>query len=205
VGVARALAADPPVLLMDEPFGAIDPLVREHIQSEFLKLQRDVKKTIVIVTHDLDEAMRMGDKVVVLREGGRVAQVGTPDELLAKPADAFVESFLGGDRTLRRLALRTVAELPLITLADAANAGWGLYVNEYGQPVNWANGQPVAAIVSLAGTARSALSELVGCGADVAAVVDEHGRAVAVLTSDSVRAALAPRVATAFSRSAEAS
>ena len=113
VGVARALAADPPVLLMDEPFGAVDPIVRTRLQEELLDLQARVAKTIVFVTHDVDEAVRLADRVAVLRAGGTLAQVATPDELLLHPADEFVADLLGGDRTLRRLALHRIDELEL--------------------------------------------------------------------------------------------
>lgn len=113
VGVARALAADPPVLLMDEPFGAVDPIVRHRLQDELLDLQARVAKTIVLVTHDVDEAVRLADRVAVLRVGGTLAQVATPDELLQHPADDFVADLLGGDRTLRRLALHRIDELDL--------------------------------------------------------------------------------------------
>ena len=105
VGVARALAADPPVLLMDEPFGAVDPVVRIRLQEEFLRLQRDLGKTVVLVTHDIDEAVKMGDRVAVFATGGRLAQFGTPAELLAHPADEFVEDFVGATRGLRRLTV----------------------------------------------------------------------------------------------------
>src|SRR5687768_9382945 len=108
VGVARALAADPPVLLMDEPFGAVDPVVRVRLQDEFLRLQRDLGKTVVLVTHDIDEAVKMGDRVAVFAVGGRLAQYGTPAELLGHPADEFVEDFVGATRGLRRL---TVTEI----------------------------------------------------------------------------------------------
>ena len=105
VGVARALGADPPVLLMDEPFSALDPITRLRLQGELLRVQSLVRKTIVVVTHDIDEALRLGDRVVLMRTGGRIAQVATPGTLLAHPASDFVAGFLGGDRTLRRLAL----------------------------------------------------------------------------------------------------
>lgn len=119
VGVARALAADPPVLLMDEPFGAVDPIVRARLQDELLDLQARVAKTIVLVTHDVDEAVRLADRVAVLRVGGTLAQVATPDELLQHPADDFVADLLGGDRTLRRLALHRIDELDLAPADDA--------------------------------------------------------------------------------------
>ena len=108
VGVARALAADPPVLLMDEPFGAVDPVVRIRLQDEFLRLQRDLGKTVVLVTHDIDEAVKMGDRVAVFAAGGRLAQFGTPAELLAHPADEFVEDFVGATRGLRRLTVTPI-------------------------------------------------------------------------------------------------
>ncbi|HSL74629.1 MAG TPA: ABC transporter ATP-binding protein [Ilumatobacteraceae bacterium] len=111
VGVARALAADPPVLLMDEPFGAVDPIVRTRLQDELLELQRTVRKTIVLVTHDLDEALRLADCIALMNIGGIVEQLATPDELMRAPANDFVRSFVGGERGLRRLALNTVAAL----------------------------------------------------------------------------------------------
>jgi osmoprotectant transport system ATP-binding protein len=112
VGVARALAADPPVLLMDEPFGAVDPIVRTRLQDELVGLQRTLHKTIVLVTHDLDEALRVADRIVLMNVGGIVEQAAAPDELLRSPATPFVEEFIGADRGLRRLALNTVGELP---------------------------------------------------------------------------------------------
>ncbi|QNN54985.1 ABC transporter ATP-binding protein [Nocardioides mesophilus] len=108
VGVARALAADPPVLLMDEPFGAVDPLVRTRLQDEFLRLQRDLGKTVVMVTHDIDEAVRMGDMVAVFAAGGRLAQYAEPAHLLGAPADDFVADFVGASRGLRRLAVTPI-------------------------------------------------------------------------------------------------
>jgi osmoprotectant transport system ATP-binding protein len=113
VGVARALAADPGVMLMDEPFGAVDPINRERLQNEFLRLQAEVRKTILFVTHDIDEAIKMGDRVAVLREGGHLAQYATPAELLMAPADDFVEDFVGADRALKRLALMRVGDVDL--------------------------------------------------------------------------------------------
>src|SRR4051812_2079711 len=108
VGVARALAANPPVLLMDEPFGAVDPVVRTRLQDEFLRLQSELGKTVVMVTHDIDEAVRMGDRVAVFATGGRLAQYGTPAELLGHPADDFVEDFVGATKGLRRLTVTQV-------------------------------------------------------------------------------------------------
>jgi osmoprotectant transport system ATP-binding protein len=114
IGVARALAADPPLMLMDEPFGAIDPINRARLQDEFLRLQDQVKKTVVFVTHDIDEAIKMGDRIAILREGGVLAQYDTPQEILTHPADSFVAQFVGADRGLKRLALTTLAELNLV-------------------------------------------------------------------------------------------
>ncbi len=114
VGVARALAADPPLMLMDEPFGAIDPINREHLQNEFLRLQSAIRKTVVFVTHDIDEAIKMGDRIAILREGGELVQYDTPNEILAHPADDFVARFVGADRGLKRLALTRLADLDLI-------------------------------------------------------------------------------------------
>ena len=109
VGVARALAADPPVLLMDEPFGAVDPIVRGRLQDELLSLQQLVHKTIVLVTHDIDEAVKLGDRIALLNVGGVLEQFDTPDAMLAEPANGFVEEFIGEDRGIKRLRLRTVA------------------------------------------------------------------------------------------------
>jgi osmoprotectant transport system ATP-binding protein len=114
VGVARALAADPPLLLMDEPFAAIDPIQRTRLQDEFLALQAAVRKTVVFVTHDIDEAIKLGDRVAVLRQGGTLAQYATPDELLRAPADEFVAQFVGADRALKRLGLATLADVALL-------------------------------------------------------------------------------------------
>ncbi|TDB84826.1 ATP-binding cassette domain-containing protein, partial [Micromonospora fluostatini] len=132
VGVARALAADPVVLLMDEPFSAVDPIVRTRLQEEFLRLQAEVRKTIVLVTHDLDEAVRLGDRIAVLSEGGRLEQYDTPAALLGAPATPFVREFVGADRGIRRLAVTPVAretldplpgdgaDLPTVTLGSSA-------------------------------------------------------------------------------------
>jgi osmoprotectant transport system ATP-binding protein len=123
VGVARALAANPNILLMDEPFGAVDPIVRRELQDEMLRLQAELGKTVVLVTHDIDEAFRLGDEVVVLRQGGRIAQVGTPTEILAAPADDFVREFVGADRGDRTLVAREVAGVVSSLTAKAARLG----------------------------------------------------------------------------------
>jgi len=126
VGVARALAADPPVLLMDEPFGAVDPIARDKLQVEFLRLQQQVRKTVVFVTHDVDEAVRLGDRIAVLREGGYLEQYDVPATILGAPASPFVADFVGNDRAVKRLAvtpLRTATLAPLDGWPDAAVPG----------------------------------------------------------------------------------
>ncbi|HEX6762614.1 MAG TPA: ABC transporter ATP-binding protein [Gaiellaceae bacterium] len=125
VGLARALAADPPLLVMDEPFGALDPITRNRLQAELRRLHREVEKTVIFVTHDVDEAITMGDRIAILREGGVLAQYDTPDAILAQPADDFVAQFIGEDRALRRLALRTLSE---VTLDPAADGDAGMRV-----------------------------------------------------------------------------
>jgi osmoprotectant transport system ATP-binding protein len=149
VGVARALAADPPVLLMDEPFSAVDPIVRDDLQQQLLRLQSELGKTIVFVTHDIDEAIKLGDKVAVLRVGGVLAQYATPAELLAKPADDFVSAFVGRDRGYRALgflAAKGIELTPVVRVAEgstvsAARAelanGWAVVVDEEGRPLGW--------------------------------------------------------------------
>ena len=154
VGVARALAADPPVLLMDEPFSAVDPVVRKGLQDELLRIQEELGKTIVFVTHDIDEAVKLGTMVAVMRTGGHLAQFAPPAELLTDPADAFVEDFLGADRGIRRLSFFSSAGLDLLTgpivavdasaeqIAAAGRAGAPclLVVDTDGRPVGW--GEP---------------------------------------------------------------
>jgi osmoprotectant transport system ATP-binding protein len=161
VGVARALAADPPLMLMDEPFGAIDPITRSRLQDEFLRLQSRVRKTVVFVTHDIDEAIKMGDKIAILRQGGRLAQYGSPQEILTHPADDFVAEFVGADRALKRLGLSTLAAVQLV----APN---GL--------------RPGANRVALTVTVRDALSQLLACGGEPLTVVDEHDRVAGLVT-----------------------
>ncbi len=149
VGVARALAADPPVMLMDEPFSAVDPVVREQLQNEFLRLQDELGKTIVFVTHDIDEAIKLGDQVAVLRVGGTLAQLAPPAELLARPADPFVAGFVGRDRGYRALGFAAAGSLPVVEEAavplgcplaqahDVATNGWVLVVDDRGAPQGW--------------------------------------------------------------------
>src|SRR5947199_4266460 len=129
VGVARALAAEPPVMLMDEPFGAVDPIVRERLQNEFLRLHRTLGTTVLFVTHDIDEAIKMGSRVAVMQQGGHLAQYAPPTELLLHPANDFVARFVGTDRGLKRLSLLTVADVKLepgvvARVGEPARAAW---------------------------------------------------------------------------------
>jgi osmoprotectant transport system ATP-binding protein len=135
VGVARALAADPPVLLMDEPFGAVDPIFRATLQREFLRLQRELRKTVVFVTHDVDEAVLLGDRIAIFRQGGTLAQFDTPAEMLARPADEYVADFLGATRGLKLLSLRSAADVPFLPGGKRAD-GWALELQER-RPVAW--------------------------------------------------------------------
>jgi len=135
VGVARALAADPPVMLMDEPFSAVDPVVRGQLQDEFLRLQADLGKTIVFVTHDIDEAIKLGDQVAVLRTGGVLAQLATPGDLLSRPADSFVAEFVGRDRGYRALGFAPAGALPL---SPGTTVGeWTLELDDATRPLGW--------------------------------------------------------------------
>jgi osmoprotectant transport system ATP-binding protein len=140
VGVARALAADPPVMLMDEPFSAVDPIVRDDLQREFLRLQSELGKTIAFVTHDIDEAIKLGDKVAIFRVGGHLAQVGTPQELLDDPADEFVADFVGRDRGFRALSFVSAEKLevePVAAYVDRSGSG-RLVLDDDGRPRGWA-------------------------------------------------------------------
>jgi len=165
VGVARALAADPPYMLMDEPFSAVDPIVRKQLQAEFLKIQADLAKTIVMVTHDIDEALKLGDQIVVLKEGGILAQIGAPAEILANPADQFVADFLGESRGYHALGFESIASIeseitPSVRLGDRAQAEpgtWLVALHQSGKPLGWvrANGGPVEQDAIIAATAVS--------------------------------------------------
>jgi osmoprotectant transport system ATP-binding protein len=162
VGLARALAVDPPLMLMDEPFGALDPITRDRLQFEFLRLHEEVRKTVIFVTHDIDEAIKLGDRIAILREGGHLAQYDTPDRILAHPADEFVERFVGADRGLKRLALRRLEEIELEPL----------------------DGTPPADAPRAPGstTLRDALSLMMSEGADPLVVVDAAGTPIGLLS-----------------------
>jgi len=210
VGVARALAADPPLLLMDEPFGAVDPINRERLQNEFLRLQNQIRKTIVFVTHDIDEAIKMGDRIAVLKKGGRLAQYATPAELLTYPADKFVEDFVGADRALKRLSLQRVRDIDLWKAAEArvgeatsdvrrkladADLRIALLVDERRRPLGWLSERalagervdrelrsPAKPVVELDDILRDALADLLSHATQYAPVTDQSGAVAGVLS-----------------------
>jgi osmoprotectant transport system ATP-binding protein len=170
VGLARAMAADPPLMLMDEPFGAIDPITRARLQDEFLRLQRQIQKTVVFVTHDIDEAIKVGDRIAILRQGGVLAQYDTPDAILAAPADDFVARFVGADRGLKLLSLVRLADL------------------ELEPPPAQGNGMPTAdASTSL----RDALSLLLIAAEDRLLVTGPEGRPEGVATREQIEGRVA--------------
>jgi osmoprotectant transport system ATP-binding protein len=212
VGVARALAADPPLMLMDEPFGAIDPINRERLQNEFLRLQALVRKTIVFVTHDIDEAIKMGDRIAILQVGGKLAQYAPPEELLLSPASPFVENFVGADRALKMLSLRRVRDVDLWRVAmvragepvaevrrriEDADIDIPLLIDDDGRPRGWLSERALTGdrvreelrsgpepIVELDDILRDALSDLLAHGSQYGPVVDDHGKAVGVLSME---------------------
>ncbi|HWJ42489.1 MAG TPA: ATP-binding cassette domain-containing protein [Solirubrobacterales bacterium] len=221
VGVARALAADPLVMLMDEPFGAIDPINRERLQNEFLRLQAEIRKTVLFVTHDIDEAIKMGDRIAVMREGGRVEQYATPAELLMAPANEFVEDFVGADRALKRLALMRVRDIDLweAPLAHVGQASaevraklaspdvevpYPLLVDGERRPLGWLSERDLAAevvprtpdsplgpVLELDDVMRDALADLLQGEAQYAPVVDHRRRIVGVLSVEIISEFLA--------------
>jgi osmoprotectant transport system ATP-binding protein len=216
VGVARALAADPPVMLMDEPFGAVDPIRRDRLQNEFLRLQAQVRKTIVFVTHDVDEAIKMADRIAILQRGGVLAQYDTPDAILANPSTDFVARFVGADRGLKRLSLGRVRDVPMIEpvlvhagedrdeirrrLAGRDELDYALLVDERERPLGWidagdlAGGGPVPASAATPGaptvqpesTLRDALSAMLGSSVQLGVVVDERDRVVGLISVDAI-------------------
>jgi osmoprotectant transport system ATP-binding protein len=214
VGVARALGADPPVLLMDEPFGAIDPITRERLQDEFLRLQDDLRKTIVFVTHDIEEAVKMGDRIAVLAEGGVLTQYDTPAAILAEPASEFVADFVGADRALKRLKVTDIdpAELvqpPVVAvdsrlidaraLMEAEGVDFAVALDEGGRlhgylararaagegPVR-SRLQRLEAWVPIEDNLKDALSEMLLYDAGWVAVLDQEDRFLGVLTPDAL-------------------
>jgi osmoprotectant transport system ATP-binding protein len=220
VGVARALAADPPVLLMDEPFGAIDPITRTRLQNEFLRLQAELRKTICFVTHDIDEAIKMGDRIAILRDQSRIAQFATPEEILTSPANEFVEDFVGAGATLKRLKLSRVRDVDWLTdcptgtldedlsvLRERLGASdWTamLVLDEHGRPRRWLRapdfreppravsemGLPARAMVEPQATLSDALEEMLIGSAGVAIVVDGRGAYQGIVDVDTIIASI---------------
>jgi osmoprotectant transport system ATP-binding protein len=195
VGVARALAVDPPLMLMDEPFGAIDPINRERLQNEFLRLQQEIRKTIVFVTHDIDEAIKMGDRIAIMQRGGKLAQYAPPAELLMQPANPFVEDFVGADRALKRLSLQHVRDVNLWTEAEVP---YELVVDDGGRPVRWRSTDgresPATPTLDVDAVLRDALSEMLAEEAQYAPVVDKSGRFVGILSIEILAHALKEEV-----------
>jgi osmoprotectant transport system ATP-binding protein len=221
VGVARALAADPLVMLMDEPFGAIDPINRERLQNEFLRLQAEIQKTVLFVTHDIDEAIKMGDRIAVMREGGRVEQYATPAELLMAPANEFVEDFVGADRALKRLALMRVSDInlweaPLAHVGQATaevraklaspevEIPYPLLVDSERRPLGWLSERdltadvvpsradsPLGPVLDRDDVMRDALADLLQGESQYAPVVDHQGRIDGVLSVEIISEFLA--------------
>jgi osmoprotectant transport system ATP-binding protein len=199
VGVARALAADPPVLLMDEPFGAVDPIVRAQLQREFLRLQRELHKTIVFVTHDIDEAVLLGDRIAVLNTGAHIEQFAPPSELLARPANPFVADFLGGDRGLKLLSLVRAGDVP-VDSGEVVN-GWRAMLDDERRPVGWTpegesdpEAQLVCSVVGPNASARGLLDAAISAPSRAAIRVDENGRFVGLVNYDTIGALLAERL-----------
>ena len=204
VGVARALAADPPLMLMDEPFGAIDPITRERLQNEFLRLQEEIRKTIVFVTHDIDEAIKMGDRIAILREGGVLVQFDTPERILAEPADDFVARFVGLDRGLKRLSLHTLSDLSLEAaecLQDGTPAGGRadrgrvVFVDDQGHPVGRlgpdGEPEPIGAVGDPHTSLRDALSLIMSDANRPLVVVDADGVVAGLARIEVIAGALA--------------
>ena len=218
IGVARAMAADPPVLLMDEPFGAIDPITRDRLQDEFLRLQQEIRKTIVFVTHDIDEAIKMGDRIAILRTQSKIAQYDTPEKILTDPADDFVADFIGAGASIKRLRLSTVDEIepadwPVARLSDSReevrnkirNSGkdYALLLDNQERPKRWVTaehlelgtpleeaGRPAVAIVESNASLYNTLDTMITSYKGSAIVVDEGGRYKGVVDFDTVLEAI---------------
>jgi osmoprotectant transport system ATP-binding protein len=220
VGVARAMAADPPVMLMDEPFGATDPITRERLQNEFLRIQTEIRKTIVFVTHDIDEAIKMGDRIAILEVGSTVAQYDTPEHILTAPANDFVEDFIGAGASLKRLNLTRVRDIEIrdtLTFDEADEpeairaklTSWsrtyGLRLDSRGRPQRWIRerdldragdrpiarlGMPAVALVEKHATLADALDEMLTSNAGVAIVTDGKGAYEGVVDMETIIATI---------------
>ncbi len=219
-GVARALGGDPKVMLMDEPFGAIDPITRDRLQNEFLRLQAEVRKTIVFVTHDIDEALKMGDRIAILQEGSRIAQYDTPEQILTAPANDFVSDFIGSGASLKRLNLSRVRDITLsgwptvhfdsdraavLDALRASDKGCVLVLDEQRRPRRWVSaadvqrsddrrldeiGLPPDAVVEPQATLNDALNELITANYSVAIVVDSRGEYQGIVDIDHINEAI---------------
>lgn len=215
VGVARALAADPDVLLMDEPFGAIDPITRDRLQNEFLRLQQDLKKTIVFVTHDIDEAIKMGNRIAILREGSEIAQLDTPEAILADPADEFVENFLGSGAILKSLTLAKIKDLELhqvpvlkapvmrdkaLETLQESEDSTAILLDKDDKPLRWLDqsalnrtsqpieksGRPITVDLQPEDTLQDALTVMLQSSTGLAAVTDRKGTYLGCATIESL-------------------
>jgi osmoprotectant transport system ATP-binding protein len=219
IGVARAMSADPDVMLMDEPFGAIDPITRDRLQNEFLRIQSEVKKTIIFVTHDIDEAIKMGDRIAILREGSHIAQYDTPERILVDPADDFVADFIGRGASLKRLSLSRVKDIALgewPTAAEdadraearrtllASDKGCLLVLDDRRRPRSWVSSHHLAgagerklsevglpiAVVTRHATLSDTLNEMLTARYSTAVVVDDSGAYAGVVEMDTINEAI---------------
>ena len=215
IGVARAMAADPPIMLMDEPFGATDPITRERLQDEFLRLQQEIKKTIVFVTHDIDEAIKMGDRIAILKQQSKIAQYDTPESILTNPANDFVKDFIGAGASIKRLRLTKVREIetadwPVARFSDgqevvreklqSSGREHVLMLDERDRPRRWVNigelkrdggpleeaGRPVVAIVDCEASLFETLDAMVISHKGSAVVVNEEGAYLGVVDFEKV-------------------
>jgi osmoprotectant transport system ATP-binding protein len=232
VGVARALAVDPPVMLMDEPFGAIDPIARERLQNEFLRLQANIRKTVIFVTHDIDEAIKMGDRIAIMKQHGRVEQYATPAEILMAPANEFVEDFVGADRALKRLSLLRVGDINLWRAPNArpgqstaevraelahpdVEVPYALLVDERERPLGWLTQRdlagdtvpatadaPLGPVLETGDVMRDALADLLQGESQYAPVVDHDGGITGILSIEIISEYLASPDAKIDERSA---
>ena len=218
VGVARAMAADPPVMLMDEPFGAIDPITRDRLQNEFLRLQEEIQKTIVFVTHDIDEAIKMGDRIAIFGNDHKIQQFATPEMILSNPVNEFVDDFTGTGASLKRLNLSRVRDITLgewptapadIRREDAqaklegVDQAFLLLLDEHDRPLRWVSqrdlsrpgwnrdvGLPVRALVPVHATLHDSLDEMLTSSVGVAIVVDDRGAYLGVVDIDTIMTAV---------------